>query len=112
MALLQDDLSHVEFHYDNGLKVIQRDIFSGTIIEVERDKSGLDLLNQDKLEKFDPIGIRMVDLDVLFSSDRELSFSFVPGMNYFVLEGKTTKMKGLLSWCLYDEIGRLGIVGG
>lgn len=110
MDLLQDDLSHVEIHNDNGLKIIQRDIFSGTVIEITKDKSGLDILASDNLGQFEPMGLRTVDLDALFSYDRELSFSFVPGLNYFIVNGKTTKMKGILSWCLFDEIGNFNVV--
>lgn len=113
MGLLQDDLSHVEICFDNGLKIIQRDIFSGTIIEIEKDKSGLDLLGGDNLEKFEPMGLRTVDLDALFNYDRELTFSFVPGgLNYFIVKGKTTGLTGILSWCLYDNLGKFEVIGG
>lgn len=111
MSALQDDLSHVEIHWDNGLKVVQRDIFSGTIIEIVNDASGLDFASQEKLERFEPIGIRTVDLDALFNYDQELSFSFVPGGNYFIVKGKTTDLTGLLSWCLFDELGRIEVLG-
>src|SRR3990167_4798120 len=99
--LLQDDLSHIEIHYDKGLKVIQRDIFSGTIIEITKDKSGLNLAaNTDNLSPFNPIGLRTIDLEALFNYDREISFSFVEDLNYFVIKGKTTGMQGILAWCL------------
>jgi len=110
MGLLQDDLSHVEIHYDNGLKVIQRDIFSGTVIEITKDKAGLDLIDVDKLAPFSPMGLRTVDLDALFSYDRELTFSFVPEMNYFIVKGKITGLTGILSWCLFDEMGDFKVV--
>lgn len=110
-GLLQDDLSHVEIHYDKGLKIVQRDIFSGTIIEITKDKSGLNLTATDKLSPFEPIGLRKIDLDALFLYDREVSFSFVPDLNYFIIKGKTTNMQGILAWCLYDELGTIDIVG-
>lgn len=110
MDMLQDDLSHVEIHNDGDLKIIQRDIFSGTIIEVTKDRSGLDILTADVLGEFEPMGLRTVDLDALFSYDRSLKFSFVPGLNYFIVDGQTTKMKGILSWCLFDEIGNFNVV--
>ena len=110
-GLLQDDLSHVEIHYDKGLKIVQRDIFSGTIIEITKDKSGLNLTaSGDKLTPFEPMGLRTIDLDALFNYDREISFSFVPNLNYFIIKGKTTGMQGILAWCLYDELGRINVI--
>jgi len=111
LAFLQDDLSHVEIHYDNGVKIIQRDIFSGTIIEIEKDRSGL-FFETDNVEPFEPMGLRLSDLEALFIEDKELSFAFAPGLNYFIVEAKTSGMKGILSWCLFDELGSLGVVGG
>lgn len=113
MDLLSDDLSHVEIHFDAGLKIIQRDIFSGDIIEITKDRSGLDLMNfEDDLADFDPVGIRTVDLDALFQKDEELEFFFVPDRSYFIVKGRTSKMSAILSQCLYDELGRLNMIGG
>jgi len=111
MGLLQDDLSHVEISNNKGeLKITQRDIFSGTIIEIENYKTGLDLVDTGKLAPFEPMGIRTVDLDALFEKDRELVFHFIPNLNYFIVEGKTTNMTGILSWALYDELGRINLI--
>jgi len=113
MGLLQDDLSHVEIHNDNGeLKVVQRDIFSGTVIEITEEKTGLDIFDAAVLEPFDPIGLRTVDLDVLLNYDEQLTFSFVPGLNYFIVEGAVKGFKAILSWCLYDQLGKFNAIGG
>lgn len=107
LNLLQDDLSHIEFHYDDGLKIVQRDIFSGVIIEVRKKETGLGIGDVDVLSEFLPFGIRTQDLEALFQYDRELEFHFNNDLKFFVVKGKTTTLTAILSWCLYDELGRI-----
>lgn len=112
LTALKEDLSHVEIHYDNGIKVVQKDIFSGVITEIEERKTNLNL-SQDELEPFEPIGLRTVDLIALFNFDKAVKFSFSPGANFFVVEGLSAQiMKGVVSWCLYDELGTFNVLGG
>ena len=113
MPLLSEDLSHVEIVYkDDAPMLIQRDIFSGTVIEIEKEKSqGFGFVDQDDLQPFEPIGLRTVDLDALFQYDSELSFEFT-GKHYFKVKGKTTPMIAILSQCLYDELGTVNVLLG
>ena len=113
MDLLEDGLSHVEIRpgEDGGITVVQRDIFSGTVITITKEEEqGLGVFNQDKVEPFDPIGLRTIDLDALFNYDRELKFSFIPEKSYFLVKGKTTSMMAILGHCVYDELGTIAPV--
>jgi len=127
-------MSGVEISFDNGqLKIIQRDIFSGAIIEITND-GYLDLLNNGKLKKFGqtwmrkkellslfnfdvdlhqneprkigPIGMKTGDLYALFNFDTKLSLSFVPDSSYLIVKGMTTGMTGVIGCYICDELSK------
>lgn len=110
LGLLEEGLSHIEFSSENKkLVLIQRDLYSGTIIRIDRKKEGglgLSSVKDVIKEDFVPIGIRTNDFNALFTFSRELTFVFPnPTSGYCLVTGMSGKMRGILSWCLYDELG-------
>ena len=104
LALLDDDLSHVEFHNEGGLKIIQKNIYSGARVEIENQVAKTGLLGND-LPAFEPIGIRTTDLKALFSFVDELTLHIFPGNNWLYFRDGYKILEGILGTCLYDEIG-------
>ena len=75
-SLLDDGLSHVEFHCDNGaFKIVQKDIYSGAKIEVEKIQDGMFAVPSKLPEKL-PIGMRTVDFKALFTFQDQMTFYF------------------------------------
>lgn len=115
LALLEDGLSHMEISIEDGdLKIIQRDIYSGVIIEIGNNNvKGLNL-QSDEIRKgydFPPIGIKTKDFIALFSFNDVLHFRF-PAENeshYCTVEGRNLYMKGVISLCLFDGLGEVSI---
>lgn len=111
LDLLNEDLSHVEFSTEEGkLLIVQRDIFSGTVISLKRQAAtGLKLTAKTDTfnHPLDPIGMRTNDLMALFTFTPALLFSIgdTPGLCMVETEGGA--MKGLISWCVYDELGNV-----
>jgi hypothetical protein len=115
LSLLEEDLSHIEFSSENKkLVILQRDLYSGTIIRIDRKKEGglgLSSAKDSIAEEFGPVGIRTNDLIALFSFSRDLNILFPPaGKGYSLINGMSGKMQGILAWCLYDEIGNIAEV--
>jgi hypothetical protein len=110
LALLDDSLSHIEFSGIAGesLKMIQRNIYSGGIIEVQKSNKGL--FKDNLTEDFGPVGMKTEDFRALFMFQDVLNFSFPSrGKEDFILvkrgESKNTlNMTGVIACCLYDEI--------
>lgn len=109
LALLDDDLSHVEFSGKKGevLKMIQRNIYSGGITEVSEKVEGM---FSNSLEKdFGPIGIKTNDFASLFAFQDQLKFEF-PNKDkedYIVvrsIDKKKRDMVAVIACCLYDEL--------
>jgi hypothetical protein len=109
MELLEEDLSHVEFFSeDKKLVIIQRDVYSGNVVRLDRKpETGLKLLGKkDKFtEDFSPFGIRTNDLIALFTFNRKIEFLIQQG--YFFIRGSEASMTGVLSHCLYDDMGKI-----
>lgn len=109
LPLLDESLSHMEIFSENKKAVIlQRDIYTGSIIRIDKDNSiGLGLSSgEDIKEDFDPIGIRTNDFIALFSFCDRISFHFGPAPFAFI-EGNHFEMQGVISLCEYDEMGIL-----
>jgi hypothetical protein len=106
MGLLSKELSHVEFSGSkDGIKIIQRNIYSGGIIEIHKKKEGLfsDNINFD----FGPVAVKTNDLFALFSFQDVLKFGFLQNGNFIVVSSvdKGRKnMQAYIACCLYDEI--------
>lgn len=107
LNLLEEDLSHIEFSCSGGvLSVVQRNIFSGSIIEVrKRDAKGL-LIERDRTEDFPTIALRTNDFSALFSFVDEIDFCFSNnGYVYLKSVAHKIRMDGAVSQCIYDEMG-------
>lgn len=113
LDLLDDGLSHVEVSGQDGKAVIvQRDIYTGSIIRLERKDEGLGLaakvLDQITTD-FGPMGLRTDDLFALFSFNKIVKFQFAngdpDGQSYCYVKGDVHKMTGIVAGCLYDELG-------
>lgn len=109
LELLDDDLSHIEFSGRKGekLKLIQRNIYSGGIIEIqEKNKQGF-FTNSLKAD-FGPVGIKTNDFKSLFTFEDTLNFHFPCENDDYVIVKSMNESKrnmtGILSCCLYDEI--------
>jgi hypothetical protein len=98
---LNEDLSHIEFSGREGrLKIVQRNIYDGSLIAI--DTVGFD----DPVEDFGPFGLRTQDLLALFAFARSVAF-YPSGENVVWFESQDARlnMKGVLSQCVYDELG-------
>lgn len=109
LGLLDESLSHIEFSAKGGaFKIVQRNIYSGSHIELKREEAkglGLNVV-EDSLEDFKPIGLRTDDFLALFSFVDSLTFYFQTGGLVWA-ESKDAKMplRALISKCKYDELG-------
>lgn len=109
LELLDDSLSHIEFSGEEGgqLKLIQRNIYTGGIIEIEQKSLGF--LNNHLEREITPVAIKTDDFKALFTFDKSLKFTFPTSeqSDYIVINtidrGKRD-MTGILACCLYDEI--------
>lgn len=112
IGLLDRELSHIEFVGKAGdsLTLIQRNIYSGAIIEVKGKKRKSGFFDTLKLEKdIEPIAIKTNDFVALFAFQDVLKFHLpVKGKaDYMMVESIDSKkrdMKGFIAGCLYDEI--------
>jgi hypothetical protein len=115
LDLLKEDLSHIEFRVERKkLYITQRDIYSGTLIELTREEGKGFKLEEGTLYKeylpagYRPVGIRTNDLMALYSFADLVHFYFpmeVPG--HFIVESDHNSMIGVVGGCLYDELGSI-----
>jgi len=107
ISLLAPELSHIEFSAESGkLKIIQRNIYTGSVITItEKERKGL-LASDTKLKDFEPIGIRTPDFLSLYAFITRLDWYFGDGIA--MVENRDPKMPmiGIISQCVYDELGR------
>ena len=111
IELLDTDLSHVEFtsKANEGIKIIQRNIYSGEIIEVEKKKDKSDLYDKEINHDFGPVAIKTNDFHALFNFQEVLKFYF-PSKgkeDYLLVRGIDNNVRnftGIIACCLYDEI--------
>lgn len=109
LSLLDSELSHIEFSGKAGesIKMIQRNIYSGGIIEVEKKNSGL--FKEELENDFGPIAIKTDDFRALFNFQDVMRFAF-PSREQedyiLVTSGDTSKrhITGVIACCLYDEL--------
>lgn len=107
--VLDENLSHVEIAFHKGeFELIQRDIFTGTIINIKKKESkGLFQLDGNKITKnISAIGLRTGDLLGLFSFVNKITFNVSEkGFTYF--QGDKSNMSGFIAACLYDDLGTI-----
>lgn len=114
ISLLDTELSHIEFsgEADGNIKMIQRNIYSGGIIEVTKKENDADMFKESLESDFGPVAIKTDDFRALFYFQDVLQFSFpARGKEDFILVKGTDKNKrditGLIACCLYDEVIQL-----
>jgi len=111
LSLLSESLSHVEFSaVDGKFSMIQRNIYSGAILEIERKEAGM--LKLDRIvSDFGPIGLRTNDFVALFSFVDSIILNFPKDdeADYAWVQGNDAKMplNGIVACCLYDEMGTI-----
>ena len=105
---LDESLSHVEFSVRKGrLKIKQRNIYDGSVITItKKKKTGLGITSDAQLKSFKPIGIRTNDLLALFAFAQSVSFYFFgKGITWLESEDRKMPFVGIISQCIYDELG-------
>jgi len=112
LDLLSSDLSHVEFTAkDSAISILQRDIYAGTLIKLERKliPEGLGIVeSEDNLPKsIPPIAMRTNDFFSLFNFNDKVDIFFPEKQRFFLVEGAHNKMTGIVAGCLYDDIGTI-----
>lgn len=106
-GLLDESLSHIEFSSEGGeIRIVQRNIYSGSVIELKRQDTEGFLQTKDDLEDFEPMGLRTNDFLALFSFVKSVQFHFLPE-GIIVAESREERMpmKAVISKCVYDELG-------
>lgn len=110
LGLLDESLSHIEFSCEEGeLNIVQRNIYSGSIVHIKRKQTGGLMEIKDELEDFGPMGLRTNDFIALFSFVDKLAFHFLPDTGFICVDSKETTMpmRALISKCKYDEMGTI-----
>ena len=114
LGLLDTELSHIEFRGEAGqsIKMIQRNIYSGGIIKVEKKRSEEALFQEELENDFGPVAIKTEDFRALFTFQDVLKFSFPKiGKEDFILvtsgEENKRSITGIIACCLYDEVIQL-----
>jgi len=109
LPLLEDGLSHIEFSgkKGEGMKLVQRNIYNGTIIEISKDQKGF--FKDSLKDEFGPVGIKTSDFNALFQFQDELKFMFPSEKSDDVIMVKSfndnkRSMTGFIASCLYDEL--------
>lgn len=109
LSLLDDELSHIEFSAEKGegIKLIQRNIYSGGVIEIEEKNNGL--FHTCFESGFGPLGMKTGDFKALFNFQDNLDFYFPAVENGEYILAKSTdqtkrNMSCVVACCLYDEI--------
>jgi len=113
LNLLDRTLSHTELIGDKGksLKMVQRNVYSGTILEVEKTKGTMGLLSENDVlsDDIEPIAIKTNDLAALFVFQDVLTF-YLPkkGLGDYIIVESVNKQKRdmscIIACCIYDEI--------
>ncbi len=109
LSLLDRDLSHIEFSGEKGgvVRLIQRNIYSGSVIEIQPEKT---MLSETLDFDLEPIAMKTNDFAALFMFQEALKFSFARfGEEAHWIAIKSPReskrsMNALVACCLYDEI--------
>ena len=110
LELLDLNLSHVEIKSNSeGIKLLQRNIYDGTLIEIEKVYGLLSSQSKKNLPDM-AIGIRTADFRSLFEFQDSINIKV--GIDYSLVEGmsKWIAFSGIMSNCKYDELGELKII--
>ena len=111
LSLLERELSHTEFVGKKGdhLKLVQRNIYSGGIIEIQQQTEGLLSETEPLPRSTEPMAIKTDVLAAMFAFQDALCFHIpVKGKGDYImvksLDSRKRDMKGFIAGCLYDEI--------
>lgn len=110
LPLLDENLSHIEFSCEDGkFKMVQRNIYSGTVSEIHRKEEGGLMESSSKMDDFHPIGLRTPDFLALFTFVDSLDFCFLSS-GFICVDSRDPKMpmRAFVSECRYDELGGTG----
>ena len=103
VPLLEEDLSHVEISVENSSLILrQRNIYTGTMVEVESNEKGFFTVNRLPKE-MPPIALKTKDFTSLFNIQKSLAF--IPAEDFlFVKDPQKDDFDGVLALCRYDMI--------
>lgn len=103
VPLLEEDLSHVEISVENSALILrQRNIYTGTIVEVESNEKGFFTVNRLPKE-MPPIALKTKDFTSLFNIQKSLAF--IPTEDFLaVKDSQKDDFDGVLALCKYDMI--------
>ena len=104
LSLLDDGLSHVEFHNPSKIHLVQKDIYTGSVVTVTKNQDGFDFSSGSEFTGKLPIGMRTADFKALFSFAEEITFYFQPEGQFVYFEDNGGVFRGFLATCLYDEL--------
>ena len=112
LELLDTALSHIEFvTKDGGLKILQRDIYAGSLVQLERNlvPEGLGLMEPEDIlpDSLSPMGMRTGDFLALFNFNDKIDIYFTERFEYFMIDGLHNNMQGIVAGCIYDSIGTI-----
>lgn len=116
IPLFRDVLPHIEFSsQEKQLIIKQKDYYGGAEITVEKNVNSVRKLLTDPMnlikEDLQPIALRTIDLLSLLSIEKNITFYLdnkSPGRCLFESKGL---LRGLISWCVYDELGHIEYIG-
>lgn len=103
VPLLEEDLSHVEISVENSSLILrQRNIYTGTIVEVESNEKGFFTVNRLPKE-IPPIALKTKDFASLFNIQKSLAF--IPTEDFLLVKDpQKDDFDGVLALCKYDMI--------
>ena len=108
VSLMDESLSHIEMSVQGGIpKIVQRDIYTGSTIEITPRPSALGLSFAAGDENISPVGIRTNDFVALFTFCNFITFSLSKAEKFAFITGDRFEMQGVISLCEYDELGEL-----
>ena len=109
IPLLEEGLSHIEISKkpDSSVLLIQRDIYSGSRIEIKENTAMDNLLTAGDSFEFAPIGIRTNDFMALFTFVDVLNWYFQADAPWVYFQDNAGIIEGICATCLYDELGTI-----
>ena len=112
LSLIEEGLSHVEIHSDEGRPVIaQRDIFSGTVYRIEKASATQGLMvGGETIPEGIRIGLRTNDFLSLFNFNSQLNFYVSAESPLVVIHGDRREMRVFMASCKYDELGNVEVI--
>lgn len=104
VPLLEEGLSHTEISVEKSALVIrQRNVYTGTVIEITPIRESGFSLATDKLPKsMAPFALKTKDFASLFIGYKTLTF--VPTEDFIMVKDQKGDFDGILSLCTYDAI--------